>query len=241
MARLLSWPIGLGKIAYQRLTGPRATGAASSESLAGFVQTVSSVFGSWRYQISLQAMKGRKLRLYRGLETALHGGTNAVRVPFNDPDIMSFAEAGITAVAEGETNPEASWSNGKPWSNDENWQVSRPCVSISVAAAEADTTITLADEYWGHGLLGGEWIGFFPFHFGKYEITQVIDDGNYRIWPPLRKSLTTESYATLNPVMAMRLESEAGGTVQRGLVASEGNTLTLTEVQDSDVRDYFGD
>jgi hypothetical protein len=248
MARLLDWPIGLGKVSYQRLSGPRSVGSSSSESMTGFVQTVASAFGVWRYQLSLQTMHKRKHRLYRGMVTALHGGANAVRVPFNDPDVISFKEAGITSVPEGQTNPTAPFSNGKPFSNGCKWAVSRPAVKLSADAAKGATIITLADQYWGHELIGGEWLGFFPFHFSKYEVTQVLDDGQYRIWPPLRAALTAVdedgngSFAKLdNIVMAMRLEGEGGGTVQRGVSVSEGNTMTLIEVTDDIVRDEFAD
>lgn len=242
MARLLSWPIGLGRIAYQRLSGPRTVGGASNESMTGFVQTVSSAFGLWRYQLSLPAMRGPMHRLYRQMVTALHGGANAVRVQFNDPDIMSFREAGID-VDNAVAGQGVTWSNGLPWSNGQNWQLTRPPVTVTHDAALGATIIRLADEHWGHSIASG-WIGFYPLHFGKYEITQVIDAGagEYRIWPPLRKALIGAStFATLNPVMAMKLESESGGSVQRGVAVSEGNTLTLIEVQDQYVRTDFTD
>lgn len=238
MGRVLEWPVGLGKVAYQRLTGPRAVGATATESVAGFVQTVASAFGVWRYQLSLQPMVGRAHRLYRGMVTALHAGANAVRVPFTDPDVMSFEEAGVV----GFTSSDIEWSNGEPWSNGEGWQFSRPLVGVAADAARDDTLITLEDDFWGHALLGGEWLGFMPFHFGKYEVTEVLGDGQYRIWPPLRAALDTgTTYATLSPVLAMRLEGEGGGTVQRGVAVSDGNVLTLIEVEDADVRDFFAE
>lgn len=241
MARLLDWPIGLGRTALQRLTGPRAVGATSTESIEGFVQTVASAFGVWRYQISIQTTQGRKARLYRAMVTALHGGANAVRVPFTDPDVMSFAESGVNATAE-QLLDGITWSNGASWSNGQGWGVGRPRPGIGVNAAQGATIIVLVNEYWGGALLGGEWIGFMPFHFGKYEITEVIAPRQYRIWPPLRKALVAGSdYATLNPIVAMRLESESAGTVTRGLVAAEGNVMTMVEVEDADVRAYFAD
>ena len=60
---------------------------------------------------------------------------------------------------------------------------------------------------------------------------------------PLRKALVAgETYARLdNIVLAMRLEGDAAGTIQRGVVVSEGNTLTMVEVMDEDVRAFFAD
>jgi len=188
MARLLDWPVGLGRIAYQRLTGPRSVGSAATESITGFVQTVASAFGVWRYQISLQPLRGGKTRHYRKMVTALHGGANAVRVPFNDPDVMTFREAGVSGIPDTKRFPTVNWSNGLPWSNGEPWQLSRPMVRVAQDAAVGDTIIDLEDEFWGHTIEAG-WLGFMPFHFGKYEITEVIAPGQYRIWPPLRKGL----------------------------------------------------
>ena len=178
MARLLDWPRGLGKISYQRLSGPRTAGSSSSESLTGYVQTVASVFGAWRYQIALPAIHRRLLRLYRGMVTGWHGGANAVRVPFDDPDVISFADAGIVDIPEVQTHPEVSFSNGEPFSNGCDWGVSRPQVAVAQDAAKGDTVIYLEDDYWGYDLIGGEWLAFMPLHFGKYEVTERIAAGN---------------------------------------------------------------
>lgn len=244
MARLLDWPTGLRLTSYQRLTGPRSVGAASTESIEGFVQTVSSPFGVWRYQLSLESMRRAKHRLYRRMVTALHGGANAVRVPFCDPDGLSFAEAGVD-ISPSEIINGVPFENGLPFSNGANWSVSRPPVAVAEDAAVGDTEIVLENQHWGHTIEAG-WIGFFPLHFGKYEITEVIEPGRYRIWPPLRAALDAVvddvgSYSTLYPVLAMRLEGESAGTVQRGVGLSEGNSLTLIEVEDSDARAYFAD
>lgn len=240
MARLLDWPKRLRIVSWDSLSGPRSVGASSNESITGFVQTVSSVFGGWRWQLTLERMRGRLFRSYRGMKTALHGGANAVRVPFDDPDGLDWPDAGVT-ITEAQKRNGVAWSNGKPFTNGSNWHCSRPAVAVAAAAALGDTTISLEDEHWGHSLFGGERIGFFPFHFGLYEVTEVIEPGEYRIWPPLRKALTTSSYSTLNPVMAMRLESETSAKSPRGNLAVEAATMTLVEVQDSDVRDYFAD
>lgn len=237
MARLLDWP-GFRVVAWQPLSGPRTVGASSNESVTGFVQTVSSAFGGWRWQLTLEPLKGRSFRLYRGMVAALNGGANAVRVPFCDPDGLSWADAGMNITAE-EIREGTPWFSGLPWANSENWGASRPWVTIAADAAEGDSIVNLADEFWGHTLIGGEWIGFSPLHFGLYVITEVLSAGQYRIWPPLRKAIDTDGYATLRPVMAMRLEAENSATASRGAVRADAPTLTLVEVQDADVRDYF--
>ena len=242
MARLLDWIPGLAIVARTPLTGPRSVGSSSTESLAGYVQTVASPFGQWRYQFTVRPMRGRLFRLYRGMITALHAGANAVRVPWCDPDIMSWEESGVDATPE-EIRAGVPWSNGASFSNGENWSVGRPWEGVGAAAAKGDTEVTLSADHWGGNLVGGEDIGFVPFHFGKYRVTEIIDQDDdsvtLRIWPPLAKALATTDYVTLTPVSVMRLESEAAATASRGARLADGNTLTMIEVTDDIVRSHF--
>jgi hypothetical protein len=243
MARLISPPVGLGITAIEPLSGPRVVGASSSQSIGGFLQTSAAPFGLWRFRFSFHPMRGSAFRAYRGWVTALHGGANATRWHFFDPDMMSPAAAGL-AVSESrrwDSMPGQLWSNGTPWANGELWGETPPFVAVVTAVAAGETQISLADQFWGHGLQVGDYLGFFPFHFALHIVTEVIDDGAYRIWPPLRKSLTTDDFATLRPTLAMRLEGEDAASASRGLVVAEGLTATLIEVLDPDVRDYFAD
>ncbi|RKE84596.1 hypothetical protein DFO46_1366 [Rhizobium sp. AG855] len=177
-------------------------------------------------------------RRIEGLVTALHGGANAVRVDFPLPDQMTLAEAGVT-VSAAEERDGVPWSNDLPWSNGLNWHVPYPTVSVAAAADRSGTVVSLASGYWGHRLDIGDVIGFRPLHFGMYMVTQVLSSGTYRIWPPLRKAITTETLATLTPVLAMTLDSEASADLSRGVAHGEETTLILSEVFDYDVRDYF--
>lgn len=239
MGRMLNWPRHLRIVAWQPLTGPRTVGGGSSESVTGFVQTTAAAFGAWRWQLSLEFMRHKLFRTYRGMVVALNGGANAVRVPFSDPDGLGYAAAGVI-ITDKERRVGLPFSNHCPFSNGCNWFPSRPPVKVIESAAIGDNIITLDGKFWGHELVGGEWIGFFPFHFGLYVVTEVIDDGVYRVWPPLRAALdSSASYATLRPVMAMRLESESAGTASRNNIGSDSSSLTLVEIEDQDVRDYF--
>lgn len=240
MARLLSWPVGLRWNRMKPLSGPETVGAADSTSIGNITQTVASPFGARYMQFSFPPMRGARARRARGLVTALHKGANAVRVSICDWDGMSFAEAGMT-VSEVARRQGFPWSNGMPWSNGENWKVTKPNVAVAGASAIDTTIIGLADQYWGHGLGIGDWIGFFPFHFGMYEITEDLGDGQYRIWPPLRKAVATTDFATLYPVMAMRLLSSNLPDADRGPAFLEGLSISLFEVFDYDARDYFAD
>jgi hypothetical protein len=241
-ARLIDWIDGLAVIARAPLTGPRTVGSAASESTQGYVQTTASPFGLWRWQLSFRGMWGPLFRHYRGLATALHGGANAVRVPFCDPD-LSWSDAGVAPSPKQRQNGIA-WISGsalEPFEDTRrNWTIGRPWETVAAAAKGADT-VTLGATEWGRTLAGGEWLGFAPFHFGLYLVTEIfpLTPGQVRIWPPLRKALAATDYATLSPVMAMRLEGEAGATAARGLALAADATMTLIEVEDADVRQWF--
>jgi hypothetical protein len=280
MPRLIAWPGGLQIQTRQPLSGPRTIGAGSSESLGGYVQTVASPFGLWRWQISFRPLRREAFRRFRGMVAALHGGANAVRVPFCDPDRISWNEtgtsfsalqlrdglewsvtyenrgslllgdgaAGALLIGDGTTDTLAAEieevDGTTPWEVEDrgvNWRASLPWVTLASPLAIGDVNIILNDQFWGHNLGVGDYIGFGPVYFGLHVITQEYGGGHYKVWPPIRKALTTDDWATLNPVMAMRLESEDAGSTPRGNVWAEGLTLTLVEVEDRDVRQYFAD
>lgn len=237
-ARLIPPPVGMGLITITPLTGPRTVSAGTSQSVNGYVQTTASPFGLWRYQFTFHAMRGAEYRRHRGWVTAMHGGANATRWTFIDPDRISLAEAGNSATVA-QINGGVPWSNGLPWSNSQNWQTSPPSVGVAADADLGATTVSLSNTDWGYGLDVGDQIGFYPFHFGKYMITENNGAGSYRIWPPLRKAISTSDYATLSPVLAMRMEGEQGASLNRDLDVASGVSVTLVEVPDYDVRDYF--
>jgi hypothetical protein len=244
MARLIDWIDGLAVIARTPLTGPRTVGAAASESTQGYVQTTASAFGLWRWQLSFRGMWGPLFRRYRGIAVALHGGANAVRVPFCDPD-LSWAAANVDATPK-QRFAGVPWQSGgalKPFEDTRaNWTIGRPWETVAAAAKGADT-VTLGGAAWGHTLAGGEWLGFAPFHFGLYVVTEIfpLTPGKIRVWPPLRTAIAATDWATLSPVMAMRLENEAGATAARGLALAADATMTLVEIEDGDIRRYFTD
>lgn len=240
MARLVSWPVGLRANAREPLSGPRTIGAAQTQSVGGYVQTVASPFGLWRWRFSFPPIRGQAYRRYRGWITSLHGGANATRVPWCDWDQMTFAQRGIVATSA-EWRAGQPWSNGLPWANGQNWGSGNPIVAIAGAAAKDTTEIRLASTFWGHNLDIGDVLGFAPNYFGWHMVTQRIEAGRYRIWPPLDKAITTSDFATLNPVMAARLESEDAANAPRGAAFADGLSITLVQVKDYDVRDYFED
>lgn len=240
MARLIEPPLGLPVVSMQPLSGPRTVGAARTETIGGLVQTVASPLGLWRWQFSFAPMNGDMFRRYRGWITAMHGGANATRWHFYDPDIMAMRTFGGSVTAS-ELSNGVPWSNDMPWDNGQNWQVGYPHETVAASSAKGSSTVRLQNNWWGYVLEPGDMIGFFPSHFGLYMVTEVISDGRYRIWPPLRKALTSDDYATLKPTLAMRLESEEAASAGRGLVVAEGATVTMIEVFDYDVKSAFTD
>jgi hypothetical protein len=240
MARLLSWPNGLRWNRWKWLSGPESVGASADTTIGDFTQTMATPFGARHVQLSFPPMRGKVARRARGLVTAMHKGANAVRVSLCDWDGLPFDEAGVNATQQ-QRQAGIPWSNGMPWINGQNWKLTKPNVPVMVAAARGASIVSLGDLFWGHDLGMGDWIGFFPFHFGHYEVTEVLDDGQYRIWPPLRAPLETGDYATLYPVMAMRLKADNLPDAERGPSFVENLTISLFEVFDYDVRDYFGD
>jgi hypothetical protein len=229
MGRLIDWPAKVEIRARAALAGPRAIGAARSESLGGYVQTVAGVFGVWHWNLSIAPMRGEAFRRYRGVVAALHGGANALRVPFFDPD--------------GDHPKPASqaWSGGGLWSSGVAWSTLADWVAIAEAAPLAATEVRLAATDWGLTRGVGDYLGFLPQHFGLYMITEVRAPGTYRIWPPLRKALTTSDYAHLWPIMVMRLANEQSASVERNPDVSDGAAMTLIEVPHDVVVERFND
>lgn len=240
MARLLSWPVGLRANSMRPLSGPRAVGASTSESIAAFVQTTASVAGLVTLEFGFPDLRGQMARRVRGWIKALHGGANATRVPMCDWDGLSYLQRGLDGPADRWRAGEP-WGNGLSWSNGQSWHGAFPIVSVATAAAIDATIVSLGDVFWGHSLDMGDRIGFFPLHFGSYEITEVIGPGTYRLDLPLRKAITTDDFATLNPVLAMRLLGENAAQAERGPAFLQGLTMQMVEVLDYDVRDYFTD
>lgn len=217
------------------LSGPSARGSGSNTDTDGIEHTFET-FGNdlVSFRIQFTPKKGRAAREERGLLTAALIGGNAMRFKVPDPDRMTPAEAGIVGAYVGQ-----NWSNGRPWSNGQPWQPSYPNVAVAGASAVDTSTIYLADQFWGHDLTIGDRIGFFPFHFGSYEIVQVFGDGQYGIWPRLRRAVTTANRATQRPVMVVRPMGKSAVSLSRGVVSTENQSVDVIEVIDPYVRQYF--
>jgi len=240
MARLLTQPSGVYTRNIEFLSGPRAVGAGSNETTTGRVQTYASGYGAIRIKFDFQPMRGRIFREYRGWVMALHGGANATRWTFLDPDQLTFGEIGID-VSQSELDAGMPWGDtGLPWSNGQNWTIGIPDVATA-SASKGATIIHLDAALWGHLLGMGVALGF-TNHFGAYWVTEVIVPGSYRIWPPLRANVVSGvDMATLSPTLALRLESEEAASVSRGLVVADRLSATFVEVPHEYLATYFAD
>jgi len=238
MPRLLDWPAGLMYRTRTVISGPRSIRAGSSESSTGYVQSVASPFGLWRIQFTFPPKKGKAARAMNGLITALHGGANAVRVPIYDPDQLGYQDLGINVADD---DPQVDWGETElPWSDlGLQWRLGYPPLDIEAAAAKGATQIEVDATSWGAEIDLGTMLGMEPSHFGAYVVTEVITPGTLRIWPPLRKAITTSNKANLTPTLAMRLMGEGDATISRELGTTSEASLTLTEVEPDTIDEYF--
>jgi hypothetical protein len=216
------------------IAGPEAISGSQSTSIGNFTQSVASAFGGWVWEFVFKPMEGEEYRHFRGWLAAQHKGANATRWQMTDRDLMPRSRAGVSGSAGG-----PSWSNGMPWSNGFRWSFTYPNVAVVEASAFDATIINLGSEFWGHALKWGDRIGFFPFHFGLYQVTEVIAPGEYRIWPPLRKAITADDYATLYPTLALRLMAQDLEYPTEEQSHTMGAMVRMIEVMDYDIRDYF--
>ena len=253
MARLLTLPGKMdGIVSVTPTSGPNARNSGTSTAMSGAEQSFDSVGDNVAFDIELSIKQGTWARRDRGLLTALRAGGNAMRFTMRDPDIMSPSEAGIVGPFQMSSSPEVianigdqggvEWSNGKPWENGFNWHPAYPTISVAAASAYDSGIIYLADEFWGHTLGIGDYIGFFPLSLGIYTIDEVIEPGTYRIWPRLRTELTTDGigrFATLTPTVVMKPVAQSAIPPGRGLVYTATHVVSLVEIVDPYVRQSF--
>jgi len=239
MPRLLYPPTGVCPHGVRPLNGPSVIGSGNTQSLAGYHQTFNVPYGAWEFQLTYGVLRGKDARRFRGWITAMHGGGNATRFPFCDLDRISFADADVVLTAPHQYREGAPWGNGQPWGNAQNWRIARSPVLADGTFAKGTSIIRLGADRWGHALEIGDYIGFFPSHFGMYVITEVFDDKSYRIWPTLRKEVTVTDYCTLDPVLALRLKEAKGVDMARDDFAIQNPTLSMIEVLHENAIGYF--
>lgn len=238
MFRLLSYPdyAYSGAVSVTWLTGPNARSSGANTASDGSEQTFDTIGDVVSFRLEFTPKQGRVARRERGFLTALGGGTNAFRFTYVDADRMEPDEAGIIGPYGSQL-----WSNGKPWSNGQWWQPSYPVVPVAGASPYDSGIINLSDQVWGHTLGWGDHLGFFPFHFGIYTVTEVLDAGRYRIWPRLRKAVDVDDFCTLFPTLVVRPTGKEAGSWRRDASTTTDTSIDVVEVIDPYVRQYFSD
>jgi hypothetical protein len=235
MARLIPFP-DIPLVSQQPLAGPETIGSGQNTTIGKVTQSIAAPFGAWAWKFAFRPMRGQEYVGFRGWLFALQKGANATRWRMAERDMMTNAAAGVRPDADG-----MAWSNGRSWSSGLPWGFTLPNVRVAASTARDGSIIRLADHYWGARLGWGRRIGFFPGHFGMYQVTEVIAPGQYRIWPPLRKAIKPGDYATLYPVLAMRLMVQDYEYPSEEQSHTTGASVSLMEVFDYDVRDYFAE
>ena len=234
MARLLAWT-NAGETSVELLNGPMAAMSGSSQAMSGFEQSFEGIGDVIVMRFTLNAKQGTAARRERGLFLGLHGGANATRVEFFDPDRMTYAEAGGVGTGEPHLSEE-----GNAFDTGNLWQPGYPRSKVAAAAGFDTGIVTLQDIEWGHDLGVGDVIGFVPEHFGIYWITEVFEPGRYRVWPRLRKPLAVGNPCILDTLcLVMRPMGRDAITGRRGLAATEDTSIILHEVIDPYVRRYY--
>lgn len=230
---MVDYPVGLRFAALTPAGGPTVLGTTESET--SFVQGVVNPFGVWRFQVDYTPLRDRMAREFKRLSVSALGGANCFRFPFWDFDEPSFAELAMTVPQTCKVN----WSNGETWSNGQAWSAGKPVVPVTAVSAKDTGTITLDLTDWN-----GVVPSFFGIvgHFAVYSVTgvqsQIGNAATLRVWPPVRKAITTSDYATLRPVLAARISGPAGASWSRQTEVMSGTRLDMIEVPDETVRTY---
>jgi hypothetical protein len=238
MPRLVEWPIDLSVESQEAISGPSAISGGTS-SITGQIQTVSSPFGLWEWALRFPPMQGEQFRRFRGFFAALQQGANATRWTMDDPDRIARISSGIATTVPDDSPIEVPYLNGKLFTNGRGNRIHRPPVAVARAAQKGDSVVSLSPSNWGMALNYGDLIGFFPFHFGMYIVTERISAGQYRVWPPLRKALAPTDYATLSPRMVVRMKPGTGSGLVRDAESARGMQMTVVEVKDEAVRAFY--
>lgn len=221
--RIIQWPTDLRMVSVTPIDGPDVVSSGVNTALNGAEQVVRSIGNLIAIDITFPPAKGSEARAQRGLFTSLRSGVNAVRFQYPDPDRRTLREAGVNADG-GTIN-----ISGIAGLAGANIVLDLPTVDVNRTANRGTNQIRLANEFWGRDLQVGEWISFYPNHPGVYQITDVLPNGFYRIWPNLRQRITVADYASFNLMLIMKT-FPGGAQWGRGPDFSQGGSLSLVEV-----------
>ncbi|MCF3933304.1 hypothetical protein L1787_07750 [Acuticoccus sp. M5D2P5] len=227
MVRLLPWPEA-GVAYLEAVSGPASRGSGQNTYLTGDEQTFATAGDRVSFRVEFAPTQGQPARRLRAWKLALANGANWTRFPVPDADRPQWAEIGISGER-------AAWNLNRAWSDGRLWRPHVGVVGVAGARAAGSDTVRLQNFNWANAIDVGWMLGFVPFHFGCYWVTEVLDRREFRIWPRLRSTLPVSAAATLTPqlVMAAVPNSARGGRSAR---STEGEAIVLREVLNSYVQ-----
>lgn len=234
MMRRIIWPINVPPVRITPLGGPKSLGF--TESVTSDIQTVQQPYGLLRYQFDFPSLRGRYAADVMGWIAAMEDGANWSGVPCLFPSTPGWRDLGLQLPPA-----RIPWSNGQPFDNGQYWSPSKPIATVAANAAIDAREVQINVTNWNGNIWRGFQIGFAPEHFGMYIVQEVSLAGNIatcRIWPRLRKAVTTTDLVTLKPVVAVRNlpgSSSAGQRVGRHV---DGISITFVEVPNDIIEAY---
>lgn len=230
MARLLSLPDGIGIAAITPINGPGARSSGRNTSVTGQETTFAAPTDRVEFELVFAPATDARARAQRGAVISLMSGANAMRIPLIDPDRRKFPD--LYSVP---------FSNGATFFNGVKFAPSPRLIRTQTSPAGSSIVKLVGSEAGAQDLEVGEQIGFVD-HYGWYMVLGKVpgSGSNYYVWPRLRKALTTNDYCTLRPVIVAKT-MPGGFALGRGQLTTEGQSVQLVEVLDSEVRAYFRD
>lgn len=230
MARLLSWETRVATLVP--LNGPASLNSGSNAMVDGGEQSFASASYALRFEMAFPAAQYRLSRRESAWLDALHNGANATRYEYVDGQQKKPVEVGEPAAV---TFTGGSFTGG-------TFVSGHGTVPLGLDVAKGSTIITLGNYKWGWSLDEGDVIGFSPSYYGAHKVTEVFNNGTYRIVPPLRRALQASLHrATFKPRLALKATS---GSVNYGVfnpAYSSDRSAQFVEVFDEYVATYFGD
>ena len=190
---------------------PRGMSVAGSPTMGGITPVTEYDSGYWMASVQLAAMDaGAQVKAFRALRAQLGGGANPLLVPASDEGQTPWPLPG---------GAEANLNDGIPFS-DGTFFVGgvgffSPSIKVTLAADAAlrataiTPTVTTAGD-----IAGGE---YFSIGERLYLLRQVLDNGDWAIWPPLREAVAAGTRLNFDkPVCRMQLTGDSAMDLMLG-------------------------
>lgn len=230
MASLTSWKPKIAELTPA--SGPASFGSGSNTLVTGQEQTFASPNYALKFDVVIPVAQSERSRKEHAWMTRLHGGANATRYEYCDGQQKKPVDVGEPATV---TFTGGAFTGGAFVSG-------HGTVPVALDAVKGATIITLGNYKWGWSLEEGDVLGFSPSVYCFHEITEVFENGTYRVEPPLRRDIAASTHrATFKPRLALKF---VPGTINYGSFKprySSDRSAQFVEVFDEYVETYFGD